>query len=100
MVYNSINLDNFIFEQFDFWTAFNSVWWIYMILDLNWKVLYVWKTNDLKERHSSHHKQDCFNRGKAKYILIHRETSEWRRDLIEKYFIGKYQPTCNTVWIT
>jgi hypothetical protein len=57
--------------------------------------LYVGETEDMKDRHLDHHKQQCFERNGYNAISILRESSSNKRLQIEKDLIRALDPPCN-----
>jgi hypothetical protein len=57
--------------------------------------IYVGETEDIKERHSSHHKQDCFEKYGYNCISIHQESSSRTRLQIEQDLVKALNPPCN-----
>ena len=61
------------------------------------KIIYIGQTEDLKERHSSHHKADCFSKYTANCLCIMHEESESKRLKIERDLIDEKKPPCNSL---
>lgn len=61
----------------------------------SYKIIYIGQTDDLKARHSSHHKQDCFDKNGATHLCVLIEELEGERLRIERDLINNYQPICN-----
>ena len=61
------------------------------------KVIYIGQTEDLKERHSSHHKSSCFSIHKANCLCIMQEISESIRLKVERDLIEEKNPPCNSM---
>lgn len=57
--------------------------------------IYVGETEDMKERHLDHHKQECFVRQKYNSISIHKESNAQSRLRIEKDLVAALDPPCN-----
>jgi hypothetical protein len=57
--------------------------------------IYVGETQDLKNRHLDHHKQQCFERHGYNCISLFIENSSERRLLIEKDLVEAVKPPCN-----
>ena len=97
---NTIKIKGYEFEgPHDFANAnFNEVSVIYAIVEQN-KLIYVGITNNLKERMSGHHKEDCWRRNISStstlYVLI--ENSEITRQRIEKEIRNSFDTPCNEV---
>ncbi len=93
-----MNLNGYNFEgPYDFASDdFNEVAGIYAIVSQN-KVVYVGITDNLKERMSGHHKEDCWRRNILATNCLYwlRESNEIRRQQIERGIIDNYEPVCN-----
>lgn len=59
------------------------------------KIIYIGQTENLKERHSSHHKADCFSRLNANCLCVKEVNSEEERLKIERDLINEKNPPCN-----
>lgn len=57
--------------------------------------IYIGRTDDLKDRFSNHHQQDCFDRNNATCICIYLETNESRRAAIETDLMQGNRTKCN-----
>jgi len=57
--------------------------------------IYIGRTEDLKERHSNHHQQDCFDSNSANCICIHMESNYQRQVDIETDLIQGNTTQCN-----
>ena len=57
--------------------------------------IYVGETDDLKERHSGHHRQKCFEREGYNCISVLRESNAEARLRIERDLIDSLDPPCN-----
>jgi hypothetical protein len=57
--------------------------------------IYVGETEDMKERHLDHHKQECFDRHGCNAISIHRESNAQTRLRIEADLRRALDPPCN-----
>ncbi len=64
--------------------------------DINHEIIYVGQTGDLKERHTNHHKADCFTKENANCLCIIQVKNESERLEIERDIIDKYNPPCNS----
>lgn len=87
------------FEMYDYNTKFNEVSWVYLItrksVNGQHNVIYIWQTGDMKERHSSHHKESCFIKNTPTHKCFLRETNEQTRFNIESDLVRSHKPTCN-----
>ena len=57
--------------------------------------IYVGETDNLKERHSSHHRQKCFEQNGYNCISIFRASNAEARRRIERDLIDSLDPPCN-----
>lgn len=57
--------------------------------------IYIGQTDNMKERHSDHHKQECFRRHGCNAVSIHLEANENTRLLIEADLVKALKPPCN-----
>ncbi len=57
--------------------------------------IYVGQTDNLKERHTSHHKADCFERNNANCLCVHVEGVEKTRRAIEADLLAARNWPCN-----
>jgi hypothetical protein len=57
--------------------------------------IYVGETEDIKDRHLDHHKQECFERHGYNCISIHQERSANARLQTEKDLVKGLKPLCN-----
>jgi len=57
--------------------------------------IYVGETEDLKERHSSHHKQTCFDKYGCNCISVHHEPNSRTRLQIEQDLVKGMNLPCN-----
>lgn len=57
--------------------------------------IYVGQTENLNERHSNHHKADCFKKHGANCICVHVEEDEERRLAIEADLLDASEWPCN-----
>ena len=57
--------------------------------------IYVGHTDNLKERHTSHHKADCFARQSANCLCVHVEAVEETRLTIEADLLAGHVWPCN-----
>ena len=87
------------FEVYPLSTTWNHVPSVYVVARLTperrYAILYVGQTEDIADRLSNHHKEHCFRRNGWTHILVHQESSERTRRLIEADLIQKYRPACN-----
>lgn len=96
----NITIGEYSFEgPYDFVNAnFNEVSVVYAVVDKN-KLIYVGITDNLKERMSGHHKEDCWRRNisgtNCLYVLS--ISSERDREIIERRIIDRYNPVCNKI---
>ena len=93
-----ISWRKYTFEVYNYDVNFKEVPWIYIIskrnTDKTHSILYIWETENMKERHQSHHKEDCFSKNaNCKCFLI--EKSSQIRLNIESDLIKNYTPNCN-----
>ncbi len=61
----------------------------------SYKIIYIGQTDNLKERHSSHHKQECFDNNGATHLCVLIEQLQKERLRIECDLINNYQLICN-----
>lgn len=61
------------------------------------KIIYIGQTEDLKERHSSHHKAGCFSKYDANCLCVMEVKSEVERLKIERDLIEEKNPPCNSL---
>ena len=59
------------------------------------KFLYVGQTDNLKERHSAHHKATCFSRNGANSLCVLTESSKKKRLSIEADLLDAHNWPCN-----
>lgn len=57
--------------------------------------IYIGETENIVDRFSQHHKQNCFENNAANCISVHQEKIERRRLEIEQDLIDAYDPPCN-----
>ena len=57
--------------------------------------IYVGETDNLKERHASHHKEDCFQQHDANCLCFLAESSEQKRRAIEADVLAGGRWPCN-----
>jgi hypothetical protein len=57
--------------------------------------IYIGETEDLKNRHVDHHKQECFERNGYNCISIHHESNASARLRIETDLVKAINPPCN-----
>ena len=74
---------------------FKELAWIYIVTDEKTSIIYIWQTWNLKERHSQHHKKNCFISKWEKYIYVHLIEDDNKRLQIENNLIQKFNPPCN-----
>ena len=58
-------------------------------------LIYVGVTEDLKGRHSGHHKEDCFTKNGANCLSLHMEEDEDTRLAIEEDLLAAHSWPCN-----
>jgi len=103
MTIKGLSGKEYTFEVHDFDSNWNSVPAVYVVTKRVQKndgkyshsIIYIGQTEDLKARHSSHHKEDCFNRHGANRLCVLREASEKTRLAIESDLVQKHSPPCN-----
>ena len=92
------------FEIFDINTEWNdNISAIYIVTKRKQKddggyshnIIYIGRTKDLKERHSNHHQQDCFDKHNANCICIYQEENEQKLIDIETDLIQGNTTKCN-----
>lgn len=59
--------------------------------------IYIGRTEDLKERHSNHHKEDCFVKNNANCICIYQEEDSQKLIDIETDLIQGSNTPCNDI---
>lgn len=95
-----MNLNGYNFNgPYDFANDnFNEIAGIYVIISQN-KLIYVGITNNLKERMSGHHKENCWRRNILTTNCLYwlGENNEKLRSQIEIDIINKYNPVCNEI---
>lgn len=93
----------YTFEVYPYNSQWNEVAAVYVVTKRTPKTggggshtnIYVGQTDNLKERHSGHHKEDCFKSEGANCLSVLREDSEEKRLDIESDILeGGYWP-CN-----
>lgn len=57
--------------------------------------IYVGRTDNLKERHASHHKSHCFEANGANCLCVHVEAAESKRQEIEADILAAHNWPCN-----
>jgi len=91
------------FEVYSIDTAFNEVAAVYAVTkryknssnEFKHTVIYIGQTDNLKERHDNHHKEECFKRNDANCICVHQDSNEKSRLAKEADLIAAYDPPCN-----
>ncbi len=81
-------------------TDFNEVSTVYVILDVNNKLIDVGETDQLKTRLSVHERRDCWERNCGRgniYVAAYRSDDQSKRLLIEKQIRGFYTFPCGKV---
>ncbi len=90
-----INFENLDWHKCQSTDTFKELAWVYIITNENTNIIYVWQSWNLKERHSNHHKKNCFIGKWEKYIYVHLANDKNRRLQIENHLINKFNPPCN-----
>lgn len=88
------------FKYYDFSGEWNNVAGIYVVGKYDKTAnqispLYVGETDNLQERFSNHHKQDCFDKNKANVLCWLGEKVSKTRLTIETDLIESLKPSCN-----
>ena len=93
----------YTFEVYSYDASWNEVAAVYMVTKRVKKPagggshtrIYVGQTDNLKERFSGHHKEDCFVLYDGNALCVLQESSEQRRRLIESDVRGAGNWPCN-----
>ena len=64
-------------------------------LGRKYNIIYIGKAENLRGRHASHHREECFKSHKANFILFHASANEPERVFIEKDLLAANDPPCN-----
>jgi predicted GIY-YIG superfamily endonuclease len=87
------------FEVYPWNSTWNPVAVVYLVLKknggVNYDLLYVGQTSDLKQRFDDHHKQGSFDRHGRTHVAVKMESTEKTRLAIELDLINKHNPCCN-----
>lgn len=88
------------FEVYPWGTVFNAVGAVYAVLrenppQQNYFILYIGKTESLKDRFVDHHKQDCFDRNGKTHVGVKVVSTEVERTKIETDLLSNYSTSCN-----
>ncbi len=100
IIYKGASNRQYTFDIWDYPMDFNEVAGIYTIGKFNRSAnqvntIYVGETDNLKQRFSNHHKQDCFDRNSADVLCWLGEDAASRRLAIEADLINSLRPICN-----
>ncbi len=93
------------FFVFSKWKEFQEIGAVYMFMKRNEYydtrgnniVLYIGKTENLKERISNHEKWPCVIKHGCTHIAYSRMPDENSRQQFEEYLINKFNPPCNLI---
>ncbi len=61
----------------------------------NHSKVYIGETEDIQDRFSNHHKQDCFDSNDANAVCTHEVSGEASRKAIENDLLDNFNPPCN-----
>jgi predicted GIY-YIG superfamily endonuclease len=92
--------DQYTFKYYDFSGSWNEVAGVYIVARYNQAsnkiyAIYVGETDNLKERMSNHHKQDCFDKNKANILCWLGMANQQSRLKAETDLIRGLNTPCN-----
>lgn len=75
-------------------TSFNQVAGVYLITNVEGKIIDVGETDDLKNRIPGHERAECWSKNLGENLWFHFESNQQRRLVKEKNIRDAHRPIC------
>lgn len=84
-----------LYTKSNSWNSSSGVYLILRDIGSSYSPVYIGETENLKQRHSSHHKERCFNEHNWSHLAFLYEPSKGKRVYIEQDILSNLNWVCN-----